>query len=71
MLVLEVKVQNIEEFLQLLACPKCHGQLASVKEPEGLLCDSCKLHFAIDDGLPNMLISEAQSWPLAHTPASA
>ena len=53
----------------LLACPKCHGELRTVEGPSGLVCESCKLFFALEDGLPNMLIDEARSWPLG--PASA
>jgi len=60
-----------EELLDLLACPKCHAKLRAVDthQPEkgatqGLLCEPCKLLYALEDGLPNMLISEARAWPL-------
>jgi uncharacterized protein YbaR (Trm112 family) len=36
-----------------------------VKAPEGFACAKCALFYAVDDGLPNMLIDEAKSWPLA------
>ena len=49
----------------LLACPKCHGKLTHVETPEGFACDGCKLFYAVEDGLPNMLIDEAKSWPLS------
>jgi uncharacterized protein YbaR (Trm112 family) len=58
-----------DELLELLACPKCHDKLAAVDAPTGFVCQPCRLFYAVDDGLPNMLISEAQAWPLA--PASA
>jgi uncharacterized protein len=58
-------VAQVQEFLELLACPKCHGALRTVQGPEGLLCEGCKLFYAVDDGLPNMLIDEARSWPLS------
>jgi uncharacterized protein YbaR (Trm112 family) len=64
---------KVEELLNLIACPKCHAKLRAVDAPDqtsGLLCESCKLLFAYDDGLPNMLISEARSWPLAAAPRS-
>ena len=61
-----------EELLDLLACPKCHAKLRAVSasDPEkgpmqGLVCDACKLLYALEDGLPNMLIGEARTWPLA------
>ena len=66
-----------EELLNLLACPKCHSKLRAVdagdpersQEPgegtlQGLVCEPCRLLYALEDGLPNMLISEARAWPL-------
>ena len=65
---------KVEELLDLIACPKCHGKLHTAEAPDlktGLLCDTCKLLFAYEDGLPNMLISEARAWPLtAAAPSS-
>jgi uncharacterized protein YbaR (Trm112 family) len=60
---------KVDELLDLLACPKCHHALMQVDEPAGLLCESCQLFYATDDGLPNLLISEAQAWPLPAGPA--
>ena len=54
-----------QDFLDLLACPKCHGSLRTTQAPEGLVCEGCKLFYVVDDGLPNMLIDEARPWPLA------
>ena len=60
-----------EELLDLLACPKCHAKLRAVpaqdadKGVSGLVCEPCKLLYAVEDGLPNMLISEARAWPLS------
>jgi uncharacterized protein YbaR (Trm112 family) len=63
-----------QELLELLACPKCHQGLAAHptsapaprgdEGPEGFVCKRCKLFYALDDGLPNMLIEEARAWPL-------
>jgi uncharacterized protein YbaR (Trm112 family) len=73
---------KLEELLDLIACPKCHEKLRSVdtrhppdapdapEQTAGFLCDGCKLLFAYDDGLPNMLISEARAWPLPAAPRS-
>ncbi|MCK4738576.1 MAG: Trm112 family protein [Deltaproteobacteria bacterium] len=52
----EVKVS--EELLEILACPECKGKLEK-KEGSGLLCPACKLLFAVKDGIPVMLVSEA------------
>jgi uncharacterized protein YbaR (Trm112 family) len=56
-------VSDTQEFLDLLACPKCHAELRVVSQPEGFVCECCKLLYALEDGLPNMLISEARPWP--------
>lgn len=53
----------------LLACPKCHGTLTRVEQPEGLACPACNLFYAVDDGLPNMLIDDAKPWPIANAQA--
>ena len=55
--------------VEMLACPKCHGALAAVPQPEGFACKTCSLFYAVEDGLPNMLIDDAKSWPLAPLPA--
>ena len=44
----------------ILVCPQCKGELKDQKEPECLICDWCGLVYAITDGVPNMLIEEAQ-----------
>ena len=62
---------NAHELLELLACPKCHDSLTAVDVPEGFVCKACNLFFAIEDGLPNMLVTEARAWPLPAPPASA
>ncbi len=73
----EVTVSIAPEVLELLACPKCHGGLrgtlgsADSADPKGFVCEACKLFFALDDGLPNMLLDEARAWPLCDASASA
>jgi hypothetical protein len=47
------------KLLEILACPKCKGEL-DYKE-ERLTCHSCKLSYPIKDGIPVMLIDEAES----------
>lgn len=46
--------------LEVLACPKCKGDVA-LKEMF-LTCKKCSLAFPILEGVPDMLIEE--SWPL-------
>jgi len=51
-----------KELLEILACPKCKGDLRYVKQSpygEGLICDKCKLFYRIKEDIPIMLIEEA------------
>ena len=48
-----------EELLEILACPKCKGDIRLNESKDGLICDSCKLLYEIRDGIPIMLIDEA------------
>jgi uncharacterized protein YbaR (Trm112 family) len=45
--------------LDLLVCPKCKGPLEHEAERPALRCASCRLRYAIRDGIPIMLIDEA------------
>lgn len=48
------------ELLAILRCPKCKGALRTVSEPaESLECPTCRLRYAVRDGIPIMLIDEA------------
>ena len=47
------------ELLEILACPKCKGDVRLNERQEGLVCESCKLLYPIKDDIPVMLIDEA------------
>jgi uncharacterized protein len=47
------------DLLEILVCPKCKGEL--VVEPTSLRCDACRLRYRVDDGIPVMLIDEAEA----------
>jgi uncharacterized protein len=49
-----------QELLDILACPKCKGGLRLTDKQDGLICEACKLVYAIKDDIPIMLIEEAQ-----------
>lgn len=50
------------ELLDILVCPKCHGDLEYRHEPEeALVCHACRLVYAVEDDIPIMLIDEAKS----------
>ena len=49
-----------QELLDILACPKCKGDIHLSDTGDGLICDSCKLIYEIRDDIPVMLIDEAK-----------
>ncbi|MFO7949140.1 MAG: Trm112 family protein [Candidatus Fermentibacteraceae bacterium] len=49
-----------EKLLEILACPKCKGELEYRTEPrEELVCHKCRLVYRVEDDIPIMLIDEA------------
>jgi hypothetical protein len=48
-----------KQLLEILACPKCKGDIVMAEEGDGLICKNCKLVYPIRDDIPVMLIDEA------------
>ena len=48
-----------KELLDILACPKCKGDVQITEKQDGLVCNACKLMYPIKDDIPVMLIDEA------------
>jgi len=51
-----------EDVLKILACPKCKGKLEYDGEKEQLICNRCRLIYRVEDGIPIMLIDEAEKF---------
>ena len=49
-----------KELLDILACPKCKGEIYLSDSGDGLICDQRKLLYEIKDDIPIMLIDEAK-----------
>ncbi len=49
-----------KDLLDILACPKCKGDLRLTEKGDGLICDKCRLLYEIKDDIPIMLIEEAK-----------
>ena len=49
-----------KELLDILACPKCKGDIHLNEMRDGLICNNCKLLYEIKDDIPIMLIDEAK-----------
>lgn len=51
-----------KELLDILACPKCKGDLEYDEEKNKLICHQCRLQYMIKDDIPVMLIDEAEKF---------
>lgn len=48
-----------KDLLEILACPKCKGDIRLNPSGDGLICEACRLMYPIKDDIPIMLIDEA------------
>ena len=48
-----------KELLDIMACPKCKGDIQLNERGDGLICQACRLVYPIKDDIPVMLIEEA------------
>lgn len=52
------------DLLEILVCPKCKGELEYRQDPtEQLVCQACRLIYAVEDDIPIMLIDESIPLP--------
>ena len=49
-----------KDLLDILACPKCKGDIYLNSTSSGLVCDKCELFYEIKDDIPIMLIDKAK-----------
>jgi uncharacterized protein YbaR (Trm112 family) len=49
------------ELLAIMQCPACAGDLSERPEPAALVCGSCGRAYPVRDGVPIMLLDEAES----------
>ena len=50
------------ELMEIVRCPKCLGKVVEkdVKGAPGLVCEKCRLVYAIVNDIPNFLVDEAR-----------
>ncbi len=48
-----------QDLLDILACPKCKGDIHLNESEDGLVCETCALLYPIKGDIPVMLIDEA------------
>lgn len=55
-----------KKFLEILACPKCKGELEYQPDSQDstrgkLLCHRCKLAYPVERDIPNMVVEQASA----------
>jgi len=60
-----------QDLKEILACPRCKGDLEFHEDRGEIHCLRCRLAFRIDDGIPVMLESEARALTDADPPPAA
>ena len=48
------------ELKEILACPKCKGELEFRDSEDKIVCHNCKLVYRVEDDIPVMLVDEAK-----------
>ncbi|GFK93113.1 hypothetical protein NNJEOMEG_00942 [Fundidesulfovibrio magnetotacticus] len=47
------------ELLEILACPKCKGDINPTPAQDGLVCQACGVVYPVREDIPIMLVEEA------------
>ena len=50
-----------KELLDVLACPKCKGEVKYLEEKGIIVCENCRVYYEVREGIPVMLPDEAKS----------
>jgi len=48
------------ELKEVLACPKCKGEVEIREDEREIRCHRCRLAYRIEDDIPVMLVEEAR-----------
>ena len=48
------------ELKEVLACPRCKGEVEIREDEKRILCRRCRLAYRIEDDIPVMLVEEAR-----------
>jgi len=48
------------QLLEILACPKCKGEIAFDESQNLIVCHACEIAFPVRDDIPVMLIDESR-----------
>lgn len=50
------------DLLGILVCPACKGDLVYSEAEARLTCNACRLRYRVEDGIPVMLVEEAETF---------
>jgi hypothetical protein len=50
------------DLLSIIVCPVCKGDLVYDEAAETLTCNRCRLRYRIVNGVPDMLVEEAEKF---------
>jgi uncharacterized protein len=53
-------VQLDKDLLEILICPDCHGDVEYKDRRKVIVCTQCSLQYPVRDGIPIMLVEEAE-----------
>lgn len=48
------------DLVAILVCPSCKGILTLEHDETGFLCHACRLRYPVREGIPIMLVDEAE-----------
>jgi len=48
------------KLLEIIACPKCKGNLDLKADGSSLVCRACRLAYPVVDEIPNLIAEDAQ-----------
>jgi len=48
------------DLVAILVCPQCKGSLVLEPGETGFICHACRLRYLIREGIPVMLVDEAE-----------
>ncbi|MGD9548043.1 MAG: Trm112 family protein [Candidatus Krumholzibacteriia bacterium] len=50
------------KLLEILACPACRQPVTPDEAHAWLYCRKCAVRYRVEDGIPIMLVEEAEKW---------
>ena len=51
-----------DDLLSRLVCPRCKGEISPMDGDRYLACGACRLKYPVIDGIPLMLMDEAEQF---------